>query len=273
VRALLRSVGADAVALDAVPAAARSLRPVRVGVYHPWFGLEDAGWCRWVLERGGFPVVVVDNAAVASGSFARDVEVLVLPPISGKILVEGQTPRVIEPPAEVRGGIGKDGVEAVKRFVAGGGTAIAFGAAAEWLAETVEAPVSNVLKGAGREEYFSPGALLELRTEPGSPLAWGLPDRVAALVDSAVAFETRPTADPSRRVVAARFPDSRMLLSGWIRGEEKLRRRAAVVEARSGAGRVVLFSFAPFFRGQTEGTFALLYNAVMLEMMEEGGGR
>ena len=273
VRVLLRSVGADAVALDAVPVAARSLRPVRVGVYHPWFGLEDAGWCRWVLERGGFPVVVVDNAAVASGSFARDVEVLVLPPISGKILVEGQAPRVIEPPAEVRGGIGKDGVEAVKRFVAGGGTAIAFGAAAEWLAETVEVPVSNVLKGAGREEYFSPGALLELRTEPSSPLAWGLPGRVAALVDSAVAFETRPTADPSRRVVAARFPDSRMLLSGWIRGEEKLRRRAAVVEARSGAGRVVLFSFAPFFRGQTEGTFALLYNAVMLEMMEDGGGR
>ena len=273
VRALLRSVGADAVALDAVPLATRPLRPVRVGVYHPSFGLEDAGWCRWVLERAGFPVAVVDNAAVASGSFAGDVDVLVVPPISGKALVEGQAQRMIEAPREYRGGIGKNGVDAVKRFVAGGGTAIAFGTSAEWLAETVDVAVSNALKGVERSDFFAPGALLELKIEPGTPLGWGLPRRVAALVESPVALETRPTADPAGRAVAARFPDSRMLLSGWIRGEEKLRRRAAAVEARSGAGRVVLFSFAPFFRGQAEGTFLLLYNAVMLEMMEEGGRR
>jgi hypothetical protein len=30
----------------------------------------------------------------------------------------------------------------------------------------------------------------------------------------------------------------------------------------------VLFSFAPYFRGQTEATLPLLYNAVLEEMME-----
>jgi len=271
-RALLRAAGADAIVLAADPPA-RPLRPVRVGVYHPRFGLEDAGWCRYVLERAGFAVAVVDSAAIASGAFARDVDVLVVPPIAGKTLVEGPAQRAIEPPPAYRGGIGKDGVDAVKRFVTGGGTAIAFGASAEWLAETLDAPVTNVLKGAGRDDYYAPGALLELKVEPAAPLSWGLPERVAALVEAAVAFETRPVADPASRVVAARFPDAPLLLSGWVRGEERLRRRAAAVELRAGAGRAVLFSFVPYFRGQTEGTFPLLYNAVMLEMMDAPGGR
>ena len=270
---LLRDAGAHAVALTAAPSAVRSLRPVTVGVYHPWFGLEDAGWCRWVLERAGFTVTVVDNRSISSGAFARDLDVLVLPPITGKTLVEGQSQRLVELPQEYRGGIGKNGVEAVKQFVAGGGTAIAFAASAEWLAETLDAPVSNTLKGVGREEYLAPGALLEMRIDTAAPLGWGMPARAAALVDAATVFETRPAADEAARSVAARFADSPLLLSGWVRGEEKLRRRAAVVEVRSGTGRAVLFSFAPYFRGQTEGTFALLYNTVMLEMMDEGDRR
>jgi hypothetical protein len=63
-----------------------------------------------------------------------------------------------------------------------------------------------------------------------------------------------------------------------MRGEERLRRRAAVVEVRRGRGRAVLFSFAPYFRGQTEATFPLLYNAMTEKMMEaapdaRGGAR
>jgi hypothetical protein len=53
-----------------------------------------------------------------------------------------------------------------------------------------------------------------------------------------------------------------------VRGKEKLRRRAAVVEVRRGAGRAVLYAFPPYFRGQTEATFPLLFNAVEAKMMD-----
>jgi len=266
---IVRATGAAAVALDAVPEGARPLHAVHVAVYTPNFGLEDAGWCRWVLERAGFDVQPVGNAAISSGNFAKDTGVLVVPPLAGKVIVEGQETRLVELPKEYLGGIGKDGIEAVKRFLAAGGTAIGFGSSAEWLAEITDAPVTNALKGLERKEFYSPGALLDLSVDAGTSLGWGMPARCAALVESPVAFETRPTARPGTRTVAARFPDASLLLSGWIRGEEKLRRHVAVVELRKGEGRLVLFAFAPYFRGQTEALFPLLYNAVMLEMADK----
>ncbi len=266
---IVRATGAAAVPLDAVPGGATPLHAVRVAVFNPNFGLEDAGWCRWVLERAGFAVQPITRGDVASGSFAKDARVLVVPPLPGKVIVEGREARMADLPNEYLGGIGKDGVEAVKRFVGAGGTVIGFAESAEWLAEIAEVPVTNALKGVERKEFLSPGALLDVAVDPSTPLGWGMAPHAAALVEFPVAFETRPTARPGSRTVAARFPDAGLLLSGWIRGEERLRRHAAAVEVRKGEGRLVLFAFAPFFRGQTEALFPLLYNAVMLEMADK----
>jgi len=145
---------------------------------------------------------------------------------------------------------------------------LAFGASAEWLAEVLGLPVSNSLKGVKREEYRCPGALAAVDVDGGSPIGWGMPSRIAAMLEGETAFQTRPVLGDETRVVAARFPDGPVLLSGWMRGEEKLHRRAAVVEVRRGTGRAVLYCFTPFFRGQTEAALPLLYNAVVERMME-----
>jgi hypothetical protein len=265
------SSGVTGLLTDSRPESAVPLRRVRVGVYHPNFGLEDAGWLRFVLENAAFDVEVVDSAAVASGEFAKRVEVLVLPPLEGKTLLEGPQQHGPAPvPPEYRRGIGKDGVEAVRRFFAAGGTLIAFGPSADWLAETLDLPVTNTLKGAKREEFHCPGALLDLAVDSASPLGTGLPGRIAAMVEWGTAFQTKPVVGDQARTVAAHFPDGPLVLSGWLRGEEKLRRRAAVVEVTRGGGQVVLFAFAPYFRGQTEAAFPLLYNAVAERMAREG---
>jgi hypothetical protein len=258
-----------AVRTEPSTAGATRLRRAVVGVYHPQIGLEDAGWLRFVLEEAGFPVEVVDTPAVASGAFGSRIEVLVIPPMEGKAIVEGPQQRGPAPaPPEYRKGIGKDGVEAVKRFFADGGTVVGFGPSADWLSEVLDLPVSDSLRGIKREEFRCPGALLALDVDGRSPVGWGMPPRVAAMIEGQTAFATRPVVGEESRVVAARFPDLPLVLSGWMRGEEKLHRRVAVVEVRRGGGRAVLFSFAPYFRGQTEATFPLLYNAVMEKMME-----
>ena len=266
---LLAGGGVTALRVTQVPAHGVRLRRVAVGVYHPNFGLEDAGWLRFVLENAGFPVEVVDTPAVTSGSFASRVEVLVIPPMEARVLIDGPAQWGPAPlPPEYRKGIGHDGTEAIKRFFESGGTVIAFGPSAAWLAETLALPVSDALKGVKREELYCPGALLSLVVDTTSPIGWGMPARVAAMVEGQTAFATRPVVGEQARTVVAHFPDAPLVLSGWMRGEERLHRRAAVVEVRRGPGRAVLFSFAPYFRGQTEATFPLLYNAVVERMME-----
>jgi len=251
------------------PTASTPVRRAVVGVYHPHFGLEDAGWLRFVLERAGFAVEVVDTAAVTSGAFGGRVEVLVIPPMDGKVLMEGPQQRgPAPPPPEYRKGIGKEGVEAIRHFVTDGGSVVAFETSASWLAEALDLPVTNSLRGVKGDEFRCPGVLLTLEVDKTSPLGWGMPERVAAMIEGETAFATRPVVGEQSRAVAARFPDSPLVLSGWMRGEEKLHRRAAVVEVRCGKGRAVLFSFAPYFRGQTEATFPLLYNAMMEKMTE-----
>jgi hypothetical protein len=266
---LLDGAAATVVRTGAMPAGTMALRRVPVGVYHPDFGLEDAGWLRFVLENAGFPVEVVDNRAIRGKAWRERLGVLLLPSLEGKTLVEGSRRQGAVPmPPDYRGGIGKEGVEALRSFLSAGGTVIGFGGSAEWLAEALELPVTNTLKGVGRADFYCPGSLLALDLDTSSPLAWGMPARVAAMVEDGSAFQTRPVGGDVRRAVIARYPEEPLLQSGWLRGEERLQRRAAEVEVRQGEGRVVLFAFAPHFRGQSAATFPLLFNAVLAEMMD-----
>ena len=56
-----------------------------------------------------------------------------------------------------------------------------------------------------------------------------------------------------------------MLLSGWMVGEKVLANRAAVVEAKLGRGKVVLLGLRAQHRGQTHGTYKLLFNSLFLK--------
>jgi hypothetical protein len=79
-----------------------------------------------------------------------------------------------------------------------------------------------------------------------------------------VYFETSAAFSVSGQARALATYPPRPLRSGYARFQERLEGKAALVEAPVGSGRVILFGFRPQFRGQTHGTFKLLFNAVLL---------
>jgi Zinc carboxypeptidase len=74
------------------------------------------------------------------------------------------------------------------------------------------------------------------------------------------------TADPDARArVVMRFPEhaSEMLLSGTLAAGEELSNRAQLVDESIGKGHIVMFAFRPYWRWQTQGTFAMGFNAIV----------
>lgn len=228
----------------------------RIGVYQPWIPSMDEGWTRLVLEQFRVPYTTLHNAEVRAGAL-KGFDVLLIPSIEAKTLRSGYGPGQTEP-AYV-GGLGAEGAEALRRFVREGGDLVCLDAACEYAIEDLDLPVKNVVKGLPSSEFYAPGSILRATATGESRLLAGVPDEVSVYFDQSSAFDLT---EKRGAVVALRYAKSRPLESGWLLGPSKIEGKAAVVEVSLGKGSVVLFGFPPQHRGQTHGTFRLLFNAL-----------
>jgi len=260
-----------------------TLKAPRVALVRPWAVSMDEGWTRWILEQHGFNSRSLAPKEVLAGKLRDSFDVLVLPDVSKGLLLEGRfgssdgVRRFQEDlPAEYQGGLGKEGVKVLKEFVEQGGTIVALASSSDLLIDEFPLPVRNVLAAvgsgrAGTEEFSCPGSILHMHFDAEHPVGWGMAREGFGFLDHAQAFQTSPTSPQNRRTVVASYPeDARDLLaSGWIKGAERLERKAAAVALEMGKGKVVLFGFRVQHRAQTEGTFKLLFNAIHWSAMGE----
>jgi hypothetical protein len=166
-------------------------------------------------------------------------------------------------PPEYRSGIGQEGVEAVKTFVEEGGTLITLGGASEFAIEKLGLPIRNVTEGMAPKEFYCPGSTLKATFANEYPLAYGMPSEGLIFFWDSPAFEVAESHYNDRYETVVRYPQKDMLQSGRLIGEEHLAKKAAMIEAKVGQGRVVLIGFRTQHRGQTHGTFKLLFNALV----------
>jgi hypothetical protein len=265
--------------LPALPSGAKPLKPLRVGLYKPYIASMDEGWTRFVLEQYGFNVRNIENKEMRAGNLNTAWDVIILPDSSKDIIVDGRAGREgregssEEFPPEYTGGIGREGVRALREFVEKGGTLIALAHASEVLiGDDFGLPVRSAITAAPAgesrrvptSEFNIPGSLLRVYTDSSHPVGYGMPSEAAAFVDAPLAFQTSSPAPGTERAVIAWYPEEArdILLSGYAHGEEKLTRKAALVGFTRGQGHIVMFGFRVQHRAQTEGTFPLLFNAI-----------
>lgn len=235
------------------------VRAPRIGLYQPWVPSMDEGWTRLVLEKFRFPYSTLHDADVRAGGLRDRFDAVVLPSMSTASIRRGHAPGETEP-AYV-GGLGRDGVDAIRAFVEAGGSLVCLEGSTAFAIEVFSLPAVDVLKGLKTSEFYGPGSIVRV-VGSDAPLSDGMPAEFSAYFDRSHAFELPPGGWKGE--VAARYADADVLESGWLLGPEKLRGKAAVVTIERGAGRVVLFGFPPQHRGQTRGTFRLLFNALLL---------
>jgi hypothetical protein len=248
----------------------------RIALYQSWSASMDAGWTNFLFDEYGFPYEDIHDADVRAGRLRDRFDVIVLPDQRPQQMVEGHAPGTM-PPNYV-GGMTEEGVANLKRFVEEGGTLVCNKTSLDLALTLFNLPIKNTVKGVPRKEFFVPGSILRMDYDTTHPLAYGMEPRGIGYISGAYAFEIvsdeeeaekgdengdilKMAAESGIRVVA-RFPDEPLLLSGFVVGEEKLRGKAAAIEAQVGRGTVVLFGFNVQNRAQAYATHKLLYNAV-----------
>jgi hypothetical protein len=259
--------GATALASNKAPSG-KALAKARIGLYRAYGGGNyDEGWTRWLLEQYHYAPTTLYNKDVRSGGLADRFDVLVIPDLGGRgqtaaqALTDGLAEGVTTP--EYTGGIGQDGVAALKAFVEAGGTLVTFNKAADAAIELLDLPVSNVLGGLKPEEFFCSGALLKLELGQGSAATSGLPQHPTAMFERGPAFE--PKAGFQGQVLARYAADGNPLLSGVLLSPERIQGKAAALEVRHGKGKVYLYGFRPQWRGQSLGTYKFVFNTLYVQ--------
>jgi hypothetical protein len=164
-------------------------------------------------------------------------------------------------PGQYAGGLGSPGADAIREFVTAGGTLVMLNGSTAFAIDKLNLPVTNVLKDLKPTDFNCPGALLRIENkEPKHPLLAGLPKDPIVMFEQGPAFETKTGF--KGKILASYAKEGSPLVSGFISHPERLEGKAAALEVQSGAGRVILMGFRPQWRGQSQGTYKFLFNAL-----------
>jgi hypothetical protein len=294
----LDSLGLTAVAVREVPGVARhELDAPRIGLVHTWVNTQDEGWVRYVFDRLAIPYTYLSTQQLRDSTKLAGIDVLVFPNsgrdarglVTGMPMAGPPVPwrRTAETPSlggldstdDVRPGIGMDGLARLDAWVRRGGLLITEGST---VAVPVEFGFGRAVSIVAARQLRARGAVFRSQIrDPQSPIVYGYADTLPVYfsqspllqVDSLdgrggeQARDSTVLRDMWRsqpRVVVRFHPrvDS-LAISGLLDAGSELAGRPAVVDVPHGSGHVVLFAIRPFWRWETQGSFALAFNAIL----------
>jgi Zinc carboxypeptidase len=300
-RSSLTALGADVVSVapSAAPPAGttHSITLPRVAVVHTWIETQNEGWVRYTFDHIGIPYTYISDQVLRKPGALDRFDVIVFPHVHavGTSLLTGRpmigppipwkatplTPNLgrIDQSDDIRGGMGLEGAAALRRFVERGGLLITEGSVTTLVADLgfspwiTAAPPSRAMPSGGsvyRATVVTPASPVLYGYEPRFPvysrqtplltvapidtLDYGGP------MDAATAAETERL-HPRVLLAFSSRPDS-VLVSGFLGATTEPAGRPALVDAPLGKGHVLLFAIRPTWRWESQGTFALLINAL-----------
>jgi len=298
-RAALTALGLKGVATGQPLAVRRhAITLPRVALVHTWLETQNEGWVRFAFEQMGIPYTYVSDQLFARPGELDRFDVIVFPHVSASTatLINGRP--MIGPPVpwrktaqtpalghwdetdDLRPGMGLSGAAALRQFVDRGGLLITEGATSELPVALGFNPTLQVVQPKALRVQ---GSVLRAQVvAKDSPIVYGYDDtptfpvyqggtpvlavqpRDTLQIDVGVDSSVLRAAETDRAQVILRYhsrPDS-LLLSGLLVSGNELAGKAAVIEAPVGTGHVVLFGIRPLWRWESQGTFALVVNAI-----------
>lgn len=228
----------------------------------------DEGWTRWLLERFDFEYVTLHPEDMKKPLSGR-IDVVVLAD-DARVPLEGgagrggrggggRTAADFRPEYSAR--LNRDDIAAFEQFIRDGGVLVCINSASTFAIQQFKLPVKNVVEGLRPDDFFLRGSLVDVAVDTSSQIMAGMPAKAPVMAENSPVFAPE---DASVGRILAKYQDSGSpLVSGFLLGEKHLNGRAAAVDVSLGNGHVVLIGFRPQWRGQSFGTFKVLFNAIL----------
>jgi len=275
----------------------------RVALVHTWVSTpQDGGWWRLPFDKLGIPYTYLSEQDLASLDPSQfDVIIMPRTRASPQTLVTGTTTAgkpipwqkseltphlgLIDSTDDVRRGMGYEGLANLKAFIEGGGVFITEGTTAAF---PIDMGLTRRISIKRTKDLLARGCVVRAEVEDkASPITYGYSDSLAGPAGEAQAlavyfsqapvFQVRKKLDDFRMPdwlkdeiwekevprVVVKFAKKDLRMSGMLRGEEELAGAPAVVDVPVGKGHVVLFANRPFWRGETRGSHALVFNTML----------
>jgi hypothetical protein len=248
------------------------LKPIRIGLYDQYGGLMPSGWARWLFEQFEFPFQVVYPQTLDAGGLKARFDVLVFPDGSARFGAGtgrgggrgGEQPSAESIPSDFRSWLGRitpdKTIPQLKKFAEAGGAIVTIGSSTS-MAQALGLPVKNYFN-LPQEKFYIPGSILKASVDNTNPIAYGMGQTAHVDFDSSPVFRIEPQAVAKKPSAVAWFEGPSVLESGWAWGQEYLDGATAIAEAPLGEGKVFVFGPEVLFRGQSHGTYKLLFNSL-----------
>ena len=279
--------------VEALPeVATHSVEVPRIALVHAWTSTQDAGWWRFAFDHYAIPYSYLSTQDLASADLSR-FDVVVMPRTLGtpQTLVAGTTEAgdpipwkqteeyrhigVIDETDDMRKGMGYEGVANLKRFIESGGVFITEGTTAAF---PIDMAITRRVSIRRTRNLVVRGSVLKVEvSDRKSPIAYGYENSFPVYFSQAPVFQVNRSLGSYRTPdwikdelwekevprTVVRFSKSGLLLSGMLQGAGELTGKPAVVDVPVGRGHVVLFANRPFWRWETHGSHALVFNTML----------
>ncbi len=255
-----------------------NIPPVRrtssVAIYKSHVPAIDEGWTKFtIFFNSQIEFFELNDKQIRGAQFeepkplshimaGQRFDTIILPDQPRAAMLNGH--RVGTMPPEYTGGLGAEGVKALREFVEQGGTLVCLNRASDFAIEQFKLPIRDVVDGLPRTDFYVPGSILRIDLDTSNPIAQGMPKESIAWVENSPVFEIKsdPLALLRVKIIAWYPKDKDPLLSGWLLGGDRIKGKAALVEVGMGKGRIILFGFRPQYRGQSLATYPLFFHAI-----------
>ena len=279
-------LGLSVSGVSKAPATMTKVSQPRIALWDTYGGSMPSGWIRWLMEQYHFKADVIYAKVIDAGGLRQKYDVIIL--VSGAVpalaregaepggFINRRDPKPEDVPAEFHPTMGRitadKSVPELKKFMEAGGKVITIGTSAN-LAYHLGLPVKSFMTEIGpngmernlsNEKYYVPGSILRVHVDSTQQSTWGLSNKTDVYFENSPVFRLAPEAVAQGKIKPlAWFTDENPLRSGWAWGQNYLKGGVAAFEAPVGKGKIIAFGPEITFRGQSHGTFKMLFNGLL----------